>query len=538
VWSHVRTNDVSTTANYHTFAGMCVCIAVAGTVSYGNERETAHCWVSPRKDDAPMKRTYKIGKILGEGAYGKVFKAKRRSDGKKVALKMMNQRYTKLDEFERETKTLRALSENGGNEHVCRMYDVHNDDDSFYVAMELIEGGELFDLLIRHGAYSEMDAAKFLKQHGEALTYIHSKSFIHADLKPENLMMSSYDKTKANLKVVDFGCTLSTNELSSNAVLGTMGYMPPELFHEKPIITPAIDMFATGVIMYVLLTGSHPFDPTNCATDIEIKQAVQDLENDDGQQRLESTVMDERTNHLSNEAKILLRKLLHSDPLVRMTSTEFLSDSWVSGHTASRTVMTNSDKKLQQFWQRRFKAAILKKYAHAIGGKGTLSDRNLREIFGAIDTDGNHFLNVNEVKLALSGILNLKNETDISDLFRSIDLDGNGRVDFDEFKNILRETFDDGPGISITDGRFQTAVLQRFPFGDENITDQQLHQMFAAIDLNGDNLLQMDEVKIILGRSGMDKEQIAEWVDSIDTDLSGGVNFEEFKKAMKNKLVS
>jgi len=395
--------------------------------------------------------------------------------------------------------------------------------------------GELFDHLIRNGVYSERDAANFLKQYADALAYIHSKSLIHADLKPENLMLSSFDNIKARVKVVDFGCALSTVEQLKNNVnvLGTMAYWSPEMCHKKQIITPAIDMFATGIIMYILLTGTHPFDPTGEATDEEIVDSIKNLSKDG---YFDAAVMDRRTDHLSEDAKGLIRKLMQPNPLLRMKAREFQLHCWVQGSTASLKAMVGSDEKLKLFWQKRFKAAILKKYAQAVGGNGALSDRNLREIFSAIDTDGDNTLDVNEVKTALAGIL-LRSNDDASDLFKSIDQDQDGRVDFEEFKNILRQSFNDGPGIQTHEsGRFRIAVLQRFTL-DEHISDKKLRQIFVAIDLNGDGLLQMSELREVLGYcNGIGNEQITKWVDSIDTDLSGGVDFEEFKKAMKKKF--
>ena len=102
-----------------------------------------------------INQVYTISKVLGEGAYGKVYKAKRKCDGQIVALKTIHQAGTKNDDFEREINALSILSANGGHPHVCRMYDMHKDGRNYYLAMELIAGGELFEHLIQNGAYSE-----------------------------------------------------------------------------------------------------------------------------------------------------------------------------------------------------------------------------------------------------------------------------------------------------------------------------------------------------------------------------------------------
>ena len=106
------------------------------------------------------------------------------------------------------SKQPKSLS-HSGQDHITKLYDLHRDDIYYYLAMELVEGGELLDHLIEHGAYSEAKAASFLRQFAEAVNFMHGCGLIHADLKPENLLLSSKDPEKAVLKVVDFGsaCT-------------------------------------------------------------------------------------------------------------------------------------------------------------------------------------------------------------------------------------------------------------------------------------------------------------------------------------------
>lgn len=107
--------------------------------------------------DAPfrVKQNYDIVKLLGEGAYGRVFLATRKSDGTQVALKAIARDAISNDEFTREVNALQLLSRNGGHPHICRLHDLHDDGDKFYyIALELIGGGELFEHLIRNGPYS------------------------------------------------------------------------------------------------------------------------------------------------------------------------------------------------------------------------------------------------------------------------------------------------------------------------------------------------------------------------------------------------
>jgi predicted Ser/Thr protein kinase len=152
---------------------------------------------------------YDIEKVLGEGTYGLVYQARRKADGVLVALKTMPRKLTGQTDFEREVAALQLLSKPPGHSHIVQLYDLHRDEENYYLAMELIEGGELLEHLIENGPYSEGLAASFLRQFAEALCFVHSNGLSHADLKPENLLLSSNDMNKAQLKVADFGCARS-----------------------------------------------------------------------------------------------------------------------------------------------------------------------------------------------------------------------------------------------------------------------------------------------------------------------------------------
>lgn len=174
-----------------------------------------------------LHEMYEIEQVLGEGAYGTVFKARRKADDAVVAVKTMPRSLTGKTDFEREVAALQILSKPPGHDHIVQLYDLHRDDENYYLSMEYIEGGELLEHLIENGPYSEGLAASFLRQFAEAICYVHSNGLAHADLKPENLLLSSNDVGKAKLKVADFGCARSHDQ------------------SRKEMLLPAVE-FATG----------------------------------------------------------------------------------------------------------------------------------------------------------------------------------------------------------------------------------------------------------------------------------------------------
>ena len=289
------------------------------------------------------KYSVQWGKPLGEGAFGKVYIATDRKTGEKVALKKIPKAYTDDVSFQREMNALLHLRKAGGHPNICGLHEHFDEGSHYYLILDLVSGGEMFDHLVKMGAYSEADAARLVREVASALAFIHGMDCVHGDLKPENIMLSSENPSDAVIKLVDFGCAQvsaadsafqqSTNLSGKSTATGkTPAYCPPEVLDKKRVkktIDPSFDMWALGVIIYIMLCGAHPFDLEGNSSDDEIIRRIVNKESPP----IKNSSM---TAHLSPSAIDLIQKLINWNPKKRITAFEMLEHPWVRGETASR----------------------------------------------------------------------------------------------------------------------------------------------------------------------------------------------------------
>ena len=146
--------------------------------------------------------------------------------------------------------------------NILTVYDFYEDEFHYYIVSELCTGGELFDKIIENGTIDESSAATIMKEILSAMTYCHKYGIVHRDLKPENLL---YDN-KFQLKVADFGFSAMINKNNDGklyTILGTQNYMAPEIHEELPYEGAQVDLFAAGVILFIMKSGHPPFGMAN-----------------------------------------------------------------------------------------------------------------------------------------------------------------------------------------------------------------------------------------------------------------------------------
>ena len=304
---------------------------------------------------------------LGEGAFGAVHLATNRSTGEHVAIKRIPKSMTDLESFQREVNALLRIKRLGGHPHICSMQESFDEGSDYFLILDYVGGGEMFDHLIKNGAFSEVDTSRLLRECASALAFLHGIGITHADLKPENLMLSTEQSSDAVVKLVDFGCADLTegsdeDPLGSNSMIAfgggsskgglTSAYRPPESQVKGAKVDPGVDMWAIGVILYIMLCGVHPFDLSGDAPDNVVERRIRK-----GDFPLHNSRI---TAHLSDSAIDLISKLMERNPKKRLTAAGMLEHPWVRGITASTDIITGSDQRLSKY--RKFKTQLQQKF--------------------------------------------------------------------------------------------------------------------------------------------------------------------------------
>ena len=266
--------------------------------------------------------------VLGEGADGRIYEGSHAVTGEKVALKIITFSDSSLSvsREERRKKFRKELQILGMTNHrgVVRCLDFNEDEQRGVLVLEFAEGGDLFDRMKAMHRLSERRAREALVHIAEAVWYLHSLDIVHRDLKPENILLKSKTSFK-DVLIADFGyaAIMNEDELMQD-LLGTLHYVAPEILLKKPY-GKSVDIWALGVILFIMLTGSFPFRHENHA---ELFRSIVRGELSLGRDH-------EIWTQMSDEAKDLLRNLLVVDPSRRYNISQVMLHPWITSYKES-----------------------------------------------------------------------------------------------------------------------------------------------------------------------------------------------------------
>ncbi|XP_053730650.1 calcium/calmodulin-dependent protein kinase type II subunit gamma isoform X1 [Synchiropus splendidus] len=292
---------------------------------------------------------YQLYEELGKGAFSVVRRCVKKSTGQEYAAKIINTKKLSArdhQKLEREARICRLLK----HPNIVRLHDSISEEGFHYLVFDLVTGGELFEDIVAREYYSEADASHCINQILESVSHIHQHDIVHRDLKPENLLLASKMKG-ASVKLADFGLAIEVqgDQQAWFGFAGTPGYLSPEVLRKDPYGKP-VDIWACGVILYILLVGYPPFwDEDQHKLYQQIKAGAYDFPSPEW-------------DTVTPEAKNLINQMLTINPAKRITADQALKHPWVCQRSTVASMMHRQEtvECLRKFNARRkLKGAIL-----------------------------------------------------------------------------------------------------------------------------------------------------------------------------------
>lgn len=419
-------------------------------------------------------------KLIAQGSTCDVWKCRSKRTGELFALKVipkLNPLF--VDELRNEIAVLKKID----HPNIFRVYDKFESSSYIYMVSELLGKGNLYS---QPFPYSEPRAAMVLTKILSAVTYLHKHHVCHRDLKLENVM---YDDD-FEPKLIDFGLSKPNVGAGVNMKcrVGTLVTMSPQVL--KGQYTNKADIYAVGVIAYILLSGKRPFDGK---TKKEITQKIVD-----GKFSMDG---DPDWANISKPAKNFVKSLLSYDPDERPTAAEALRDPWLQKQAPLATPQptTESMNRVKNALVQSARDGKLKRIAAMMIAYKTPNEslKELRDAFNAMDVNNHGAISLFEFRKALKGCG--YSDEELKEMFQDIDVNGNGMINYTEFLAITMESR----------GR---------------IEESRIKEAFDRIDTDGSGNLSRQELCSIMGRACTEKNcerLVDEIVDELDTANDG-----------------
>ncbi|KAG6976310.1 hypothetical protein JG688_00001467 [Phytophthora aleatoria] len=276
---------------------------------------------------------------IGSGAFGVVRLGMHEESGEVAAVKIVplenpNDRRS-YPALEREISALKLVKALGGHNSIVDLRDVYVEGRKLFLVTELARGGELFEQIVAYGSFPELKARDVAREMASALSFLHRHGLVHKDIKPENILMSarvvdpnasgvfrrgSRHESSSLVKLADFGSAGPASATTNLEDIGTAAYLAPELL-TSGVSTSACDMWALGCVLYIMLSGSHPFDLDGMSSDNVVEHRI----------KSEPITFDfSAWENVSLDAKDLITKLLAKDPTLRLTADQMMQHPWMN----------------------------------------------------------------------------------------------------------------------------------------------------------------------------------------------------------------
>ena len=453
-------------------------------------------------EQSPEKK-YKILNNLGHGSYGDVFLAMNIYTKEKFAIKKIYKTNEDLlsdgiliDEIE--------ILKNLSHPDIVKIIEFYGTQEAYYIVNEYCSGGELYDKAI--GYLSETQVSVIFKQILSGLSYLHSNNIVHRDLKLENILISDKEFIEStgeeyyDIKIIDFGnARIFDKNITNKSIVGSSYYIAPEVFLRKS--NKECDLWSAGVILYMLIVGSPPFDGSSDKNIIKtIKTGIFDTKNS-------------RWIHASSEVKDLISKLLVYEPNKRLSANEALQHPWFR-KTNSNILYYNIPKNeilkcieniLSYNVKSKFEELVLAYIIHNMTKKKEC--KTAIKLFKLVNTKGDGKLKKNELKKTLLNFVSEEYLKNFDKIFYLLDGENHGYIEYDVF---LRAALD------------KKTIL----------TENNLKNAFNYFDKGNNGFITKDKMKQIFAGSKIEVQLLNHIFDEKDTNKDGKIYFEDFRNMM------
>lgn len=454
------------------------------------------------KNNTPMVNNYKILSKLGKGSFGSVYKVQNIFTEKIYAMKVIQKYFVTYQDgdqsFLKEIEILMKVE----HPNIIKIYEYYIDEINYYLIIEYVSGGELFDFISRDTSFTEHKIKKIMKQIFQALSYLHSNNIVHRDIKCENILIEcsddNGDNNDFNIKLIDFGtCNYISKNEHLTVKVGSPYYIAPEVLERN--YNNKCDIWSAGVLLYILLIGFPPF---NGKTQDDIFNSIQ--------RGTINTQLPE-WNKLSSLTKDFLLQLLCNDSTLRLSAQECLKHPWLQDESTSQytycsnetmqsvlsnIISFNAKEKLQQ--------ATIAYIVHFVYYSEDIN--NLKHVFQQLDTNNDGMLTFTEIKNGFDIYFGkAMSEIKLKEIVDNIDGNLDGVISYEEF--------------------LRFAIKK-----EELLHESHLKHAFDKFDINKDGKLSKSEITKVLRTSNL--IYINNLIKEIDVNGDGFISYDEFKNLM------
>ena len=367
-----------------------------------------------------LKKQFEFICQLGNGAFGKV-RLYRDIYFKDMlyAIKTLKKEGIPKAQYDLLIAEVKILSELD-HPNIVKYYGTFEDGLYLHIVMEYLKGDDLTKIITLkdYNDLDERDMCQIIHQLLKAVLFIHNKNIVHRDIKPENILFGK-KKDYSTLKLIDFGLATNTQTKKKGSA-GSPYYMAPEVIRGG--FCKKSDIWSIGVVLYLMLTGKHPFEVKSHRDDIfEIilnkKYDVSELDKCE----------------CSEEAKDIVIKTLVKDPEKRLSTEECLKHPWFKKYASNEAslITMNTVSTIKKFSK---KSPIQKELFYFIA-KITREEeiKKLKEIFNEVDTRNDGTIKIDELRTIFSSQGVSINEKDLEVIWEGLDFHGDGKVNYTEF---------------------------------------------------------------------------------------------------------